>query len=306
MKRLLLLALLVWPGWLVAQGSPGSGKVLLLPLEAEDLDAGQRAAYSQALVGAFKPYKDIILLPTLEGDLFDAMMELECLELDTDCVASFGKKHSADWVVHSIVPPGEQNLRVRVFSGSDGAESRVFVTAPPSPALVSRVAPDVVLKLFGPPPQVKPGDGEITVTASMGKVTVYIDGKRMGTAPVVKRMPPGKITILGRRDGYEDASRTITVVAGKRAKVALTLIAKPKAPPVTALVKDQPPPAAGSSPIYEKWWFWTAVGAGAVAVLVPSIYYLTRPGESPKGSMDLVIHPVTFQDDVLLKKGGQL
>ncbi len=70
------------------------------------------------------------------------------------------------------------------------------------------------------------------------------------------------------------------------------VLTPPPAPPPTATASaslvSEPPAQAGSSPIYKKWWFWTAIGvvaAGTVAAFLLIPGGTTRP-DCPAGAVE--------------------
>lgn len=52
----------------------------------------------------------------------------------------------------------------------------------------------------------------------------------------------------------------------------------PPAPPAsTGSLLDSAPPAAADKPLVRKWWFWTALGVGTLAVVGAVAYYSSAP-----------------------------
>jgi hypothetical protein len=56
------------------------------------------------------------------------------------------------------------------------------------------------------------------------------------------------------------------------------------APPV----KPPPPPPPKRSPLYARWWFWTAIAAGAAAVALPIVFW-PRSNECPSGNRCVIL-----------------
>jgi tetratricopeptide (TPR) repeat protein len=96
----------------------------------------------------------------------------------------------------------------------------------------------------------------------------------IATQNKASKMPPDRVLESGARPPGS---------AGEPPPPATT--APAATPPATALVVSQPAPAAERTPVYKKWWLWTAVGAVVlVGVGVGLGVGLTRNGSSPAGT----------------------
>lgn len=278
------------------------GRLLLVPVEADLMEDADKQAFESAARKALDPYKTLVLLPPMVEDPLEVMMDLECMEMDATCVAGFAKIYKAEFVVRVVVDE-EGQARALLHGGGDGAllKETLLSSAPGAP--IASEARPVVLALLGPPPKPKPEDGLLIVTSTVKGVTVFVNGTPYGPAPTEKRFPPGTYTVTGRKLGHDEQIREVIIKAGMKTSVPLALKATPAPPivPVVAAAQKDKAAAGAAVPVYKTWWFWTAVGVGTAAILAPSIYFLTRSEDGPSGSMDLVIHPVTFQDDVLLR-----
>ena len=296
MRRLPLLLALFVPALALAEAptaakAPAQApakKLLVLPVDgASDADG---AALEAGLREQLAPYADTVeVLPKPKEDPAEVMMEIECLEMDSACVAGFALKYGADLVLRQV-QAANGSLKATLFQ-DDGTETTSLVVN--AGADKKAQSGKVVAGVFGPPP--KPKDGMLAVTVEPAGASVYVNTRLIGPSPVQTSLPPGTYTVVAKKEGHKDALREVKLAAGATERLALKVEPIEPAVPVAAAAEG------AGAPVYEKWWFWTAIGAGTVAILVPTIYLLTRPGSSPTGSMDLVIHPVTFQDDVLLK-----
>lgn len=77
--------------------------------------------------------------------------------------------------------------------------------------------------------------------------------------------------------------------AGGAATAPPSAIVEVEAPPAAPVLIDSPgdaPPPADEQPVYQKWWFWTALGTGAALAAGAAIYYATGPTLTllPKGT----------------------
>lgn len=92
--------------------------------------------------------------------------------------------------------------------------------------------------------------GRIVVEAPKTNVSVALDGRPLGQAPVETLATPGSHKILARHPQHSDYATTVIVKAGEERTVMVTL---------------------GDPPLYKRWWFWTTLGvavAGGTAVTI--------------------------------------
>ncbi|HUT99816.1 MAG TPA: PEGA domain-containing protein [Myxococcota bacterium] len=102
--------------------------------------------------------------------------------------------------------------------------------------------------------------GSIEIETSVTGAEVLIDGKKMGVAPLVgplAAIAAGEHLVEIKKPGHEPFSRTVRVPIGKTVRLVALL-------PRIAI-------ASQARPFYRDWPFWTAAGAGAVAMVVAGI-----------------------------------
>jgi hypothetical protein len=146
----------------------------------------------------------------------------------------------------------------------------------------------------------------VAVISGRRGATVSIDGGAVGAVPLPRPvyLEPGRhsVTISERGRIRVLASKTplredrilfwqaLTLAAGELRSVAAT------APPPTVVAPAPPsalppanPPARGS-PIYRRWWFWTALGAVVVGAAVGGGYAASRAGDDrvPEGRAGVI------------------
>lgn len=97
--------------------------------------------------------------------------------------------------------------------------------------------------------------GRLLVRAPKTNVSVSIDGRSLGQAPLETMADAGTHKILARHPEHSDYATTVIVKAGEERTVMVTL---------------------GDPPIYKRWWFWTTVGAVAVGATVTTIVVLSE------------------------------
>jgi hypothetical protein len=131
--------------------------------------------------------------------------------------------------------------------------------------------------------------GSLDVWGEPAGARVAVDGHPMGTLPLEHplRLPAGRHSLLIEATGFLSDSRFVDVPARAAVREHTALAAVPvlPQPPRLAAADPEPAPAAQSSgatvvaqrsgpepaateetrtPIYKRWWFWTAIGVVAV------------------------------------------
>jgi hypothetical protein len=130
--------------------------------------------------------------------------------------------------------------------------------------------------------------GSIDVWGSPPGARVSIDGDFVSILPMAQpaRAAVGRRTITIEAPGFFPESRTIETLPGAllREHVVLRSMAVRSAPsepaPSVEPAVGQPTLTdsrmANESPIYSKWWFWTAIGAVAIAGGATTYFLVTR------------------------------
>ncbi len=96
----------------------------------------------------------------------------------------------------------------------------------------------------------------LSVTTRPSDANLFLDGRPLGRAPWRGEIEPGGYALTAELDGYDPAREQLILGAGQTREISMELV--------------QP------TPLYKKWWFWTALGvvaAGAGA----SVYVATLP-----------------------------
>jgi len=111
--------------------------------------------------------------------------------------------------------------------------------------------------------------GTLVVTSSVSGAFVHVDGKPLGTVPAELRLAPGEHAIALQHPGYKSATSHIVLRPNEHRSLALTLQRTPR--------------------VYERWWFWTGVGAviatGAVVGIAASTEKAPSKGDIPPGQI---------------------
>jgi hypothetical protein len=120
-----------------------------------------------------------------------------------------------------------------------------------------------------PRPQASPGDqpvvssqgrGSLNVTSSPENVKVYLDSGYIGEAPAVfPEIPAGTHRVEFRKDGFESASKTVTILEDKTTNVLVVL-------------KYVPPVVPEESPA-TPWYVWAFLLVAVIAIAGGGYYF---------------------------------
>ena len=98
----------------------------------------------------------------------------------------------------------------------------------------------------------------VAITSDPARVTIFIDGKEVGTTPLERELTPGEHEAKARKPGYLDQTRTLNVVQGVRETLRFDLL--PEA--------AEEEPGADARP-RRRWKVpvgWTLLGVGVAGV----------------------------------------
>lgn len=134
--------------------------------------------------------------------------------------------------------------------------------------------------------------GSLEIWGTPAGAEVLLNGNSVGKLPAtgLVRVAVGHVTYTVRAAEYLDATGTVDVQSGDALREHVALVAAPPArPPAPApLALSAPPPSSGEtptslvgqpappdqaadSPIYTRWWFWTAIGAVVAGGVVTAV-----------------------------------
>lgn len=118
--------------------------------------------------------------------------------------------------------------------------------------------------------------GTLAVTSQALGASVSVDGKRVGTVPVEIKLDSGEHTLTLTHHDYQTASSRFVLQPRENRSLALNLEQLPH--------------------WYERWWFWTGVGAAVTTGVVVGIAMSTEKapakGDIPPGQITspLILH----------------
>ena len=264
-------------------------KILGMNVESEDLSKKDKRDLFKVIQATLKAYPALSLVNPPDAELTDLMMDLECIDMDVECLSKVGKKYGAKQVFYTQVDKkdGAYALLIRVVDVGKQKARHDKTTSVKRVGGLSNALQANVVKVFGKPPSKEPKPGTLMVKSAVPGAKIFVNGLYVGIGRIKIRRPPGKYTVKVTSAGYKDVIFNVTLKSGKtvkkRAKLKYAAVVKPKKKDESKL------PAATDAPFYEKWWFWTAVGGG---VLLTTIVALAASGGDEEG-----VGPVIFSVD---------
>lgn len=189
-----------------------------------------------------------------------------------------------NWTADLALDPGTHVLEVRSNDGqvvrremqvSEGSRDVVEVslgTPAREPVRAIALAPDP----YGP--EVTPtvsNTGSVRIEVPVAHAAVSVDGRDRGETPVEARLGAGRHIVEVRADGYVPSRVAVTLRDG-----ALTRL-------TPRLEREE----TAATPIYNRWWFWTILGAVAVGGAVALTWELTRTVDNPVYTFQAVTSP---------------
>jgi hypothetical protein len=130
----------------------------------------------------------------------------------------------------------------------------------------------------------------LAVSTDVIGAQVFVNGRFSGTAPLEElEVPPGKIELSVKKDGYHDGAQTVMVRAGHDYPIDVKL----GAPISAAVAANDVPPAvdlaphsvasdvagpttvtesSGTGAFYTAWWFWAGVGVVVVGAVLGAYF----------------------------------
>lgn len=134
----------------------------------------------------------------------------------------------------------------------------------------------------------------ISVKSDVDDAQVLINGRLIGTAPVVDyEFPAGPVTISVIKEGFKEDKQKLTLVAGKDYPIEvkfkpaeLAATDRPIETTLTPLIEPAPPPlevkkGPAETPIYQRWYFWAGVGAVVVAAAAGTAVAVSSANAQP-------------------------
>ncbi len=288
-------------------------KVLILQTQSDALGDTERAAATTLLRDALSKYPAFTLLPTPEGDLFEIMLELECTDLDTDCLVKMGKKYGAAQVLFSKAEPdgGKVAVEMSLVSTRKGKKLKQEKATAPDKSQLTASLGKLVVNVFGSVPVKKVKKLKpvlIRISSNVSGASVRLNGEVAGKTPFRIRLKPGRYKVAMSKDGFVTVQDEFVV--GKKAQSVKfemekqpKVVAKPVDPTKTEPKRNQPKIVEAGTPFYKTWWFWTAIGVGVAGVVTTAV--LLSQDDDPVEAGILHFNISDPQNDPLVVKEAQ-
>jgi tetratricopeptide (TPR) repeat protein len=98
--------------------------------------------------------------------------------------------------------------------------------------------------------------GVLVIKSGVAGARAEVDGRSLGAAPAETPLEAGEHAVAATREGYGPVRTHVVIVAGERRELVLD----PLAP----------------TPLYKRWWLWTALGAVAAGAVVTVVAVKTE------------------------------
>ncbi len=247
-------------------------KVLGLKVEGYDLSQKDKDDLFQVVQQKLKRYPHITLVHPPDGELTDEMIELECIDVDTDCLVKLGRKYNATRVFYVQVDPeeGSFKLTIRVVNANRKRSLRDREATVSSLTKLAGALEREIEQVFGAEPSAEPAEGTILVAANVPGAKIYVNGEYAGTGKIKLKKPPGTYAIRINKVGYEEALFNLQVAARKLVRKMVEMVPLPDKPPVDP---DLPPDDGTDKdrPLYKSPVLWGVVGGVVVAGVVAAL-----------------------------------
>lgn len=288
-------------------------RVLGMKVEGMDLTQKDRDDLFRVVQAKLRSYPQITLLKPPERELMDEMMDLECIDVDIDCLTKLGKKYNAEKVFYAQVDPDGAafTLIVRVVDVGKTSALRDEKTSVAVKAGLANALESNVEAVFGQPPAPVESRGTLEVVASVAGAKIFVGGEYAGTGSVRLKKDPGSYSVRVTREGFEEQIFNLTVTAGQLTTRAVDLKEAAGGPVGVGPNGGSTNGKGGETKkdegsVFEEAWFWGVI-VGVVA-LGTTVAVVATSGGDDTGDSGRVVFSVdpqnAWQDGAVLGAGG--
>ncbi|MFO0579742.1 MAG: PEGA domain-containing protein [Polyangia bacterium] len=262
-----LLTLLVY-GPMAGGTAWGAGAALLPSRFSPQIQPAERRALEDALTRAMRE-QGFEVTPASERDLI-VQSEPALRSCGNEaCLEHLGRLLGSAALLRATASvartdeagPGDWSLEVSVFdvevgaSGAKAAERCAGCTMDQASQMISDLGRRALLENGARP------RGTLAVSSEPSAGIVFLDGVELGTTPYKRVAFAGPHRLIVKRLGFVSHQSDVEVQEDRKQAVAVKLVEGKDAVEIKTITVEKP-----GTPVYKKWWFWTAlVGAAAVA-----------------------------------------
>jgi hypothetical protein len=271
------------------------GRVLLLHVDGKNPEV-ERDGLFEAMRNKLASYSNVEIVKAPDGDITDQMIELECIDLDDECLGKLATQAKAQRVIHAEAGKRGRltTLKLRIVDAAGKSEAEQTLEARDANALAPLAAAAIEAALGPPPPVVV--KGRLMVEVSSPSASIYLGAELIGTGTTTVSLDPGEYTIRVTHAGSEEVIRKVKVAADDTTVERVTLVPLPVAKPPE---DKKPDDEAGAA-----WLPWVLVGAAVVGGTVAAILLLSGDEDSTvRGPAVLGIDPNSAWRDPLTNGG---
>jgi len=272
---------------LPARSAHAAERVLGMNVEGDRLSKKDKDDLLKVVQAKLGHYPDIELLQPPAHELTDEMIELECVDIDVDCLSKLGKKYGADTVFYAQIDTVTAKGFEVVVKVVDAKASKLVRDSKSDVAGAAGLGPALESEIeaaFGKPPTPPVAEtGTLVIQPNVPGAAVYIGTDLVGTGNVSVDKPAGKYTVRVVHDGYVEQIVEVTVEAGETTTRDVELA-----------MAGGPGPGGGKKiddDDDDDWILWTVIGAVVVGGTIAVIAATSGGGD------DTVRAPVVFSID---------
>lgn len=273
-------------------------KVLALRTDGTSYKVADRAAVDAAIAAKIKLYKEIEQVAPPEGDLTDMMIDLECIDLDGDCLGRVGTQTGASRVLYvelskkgtgiqAVVKWVNTSTKAVIRTDTVSGKNIKAVTAEVTKALEAELGPPPAATVSTPeaPVEAPASPGTIIVETNRIQAQIFVGEEYAGTGTATIERPAGAYTLRITHPGDETQLLDVKIAAGETVTRQVTL--------KTAMFGDVgglPPGQVEEDD--NSWIIWVVVGAVVVAGAATAIALAASGDDAgPTGTLLLGIDP---------------
>lgn len=272
-----------------------ASRVLLLHVDGKNPQA-ERDGLFEAMRTKLASYSNLEIVKAPEGDITDQMIELECIDLDDECLGKLATQAKAQRVIHAEAGKRGRltTLKLRIVDSAGKSEAEQTLEGRDATALAPLAAAALEAALGPPPPAVV--KGRLMVEVSSPTASIYLGAELIGTGTATVTVNAGEYTIRVTHAGSEEVIRKVKVLPDDTTVERITLVPLP--------IAKVPDPKKDDDEASAAWVPWVIAGAAVLGGTVAAILLLSGDDDSTvRGPAVLGIDPNSAWRDPLTNGG---